>query len=117
MAATNITTNTDVNVICPGEKLVLTCTDQGTTTQRWRVEKDGIELVRMSFVLGDQLGPLPPRNLYYNFTLLSTSYNHFESTLSVMVQNTLDNAVVECTGARLFSQSTVTIKIAGTLIV
>lgn len=110
-SATIISKNIEDDLLCTGENLILTCRDQSTSTQRWFVQKDGAELALITFTTSSQLGTQPPKNFHYNFTLLSTLYNCFKSRLSLNVQNSMDNAVVECAGS--LSRDRKTIRIAG----
>ena len=95
--------------MCPGEELVLTCTSQGTS-QRWRIAEEGGAITEQAFVKGGELRILVIRNSY-RFTLMSVAYDNFESTLSAMATNAINNTMVECTGH--FSRYSIVIKIAG----
>lgn len=88
--------------------MVLTCTGQGTT-QRWHVENEAVVFDKL-FVSGEESGMQVVKNLY-NFTLISSISNNFESTLSLIATIKENNTNVEC--ADHFSRDTVTIKIAG----
>ena len=109
--AASVSTNIGGNIACPGEELMLTCTGQGTT-QRWRVENQ-VGTEEILFSSGEDPNTQLLSNLY-NFTLRSSVHSNFESTLSVIATNNLNNTFVECTDR--LSQDTVTIKIAGLII-
>ena len=91
--------------------MVLTCTDQNTFLQRWTIESDGVLLAEHTFTGQDQPGVSSVVNSYYNFTLVSRSFDHFESIFSTIINNDLENSMVtsECVG--FGSPSTVTVTI------
>ena len=91
--------------------MILTCTDQGTS-QRWDVRKHDGDSTEEVFVRGNQLGTKYTWNSF-TFTLISTDFNSFESTLSTVVTNAVNNTEVVCTG--LSSSDTTIIRIAGKL--
>ena len=74
--------------------------------------KESVQLAEQVFTNGDQLGTQITKDVF-EFTLISMQYNHFESTLSTVVTNTVNNTAVVCTG--LSSPATVTLRIAGKL--
>ena len=108
-AAATISTNIKGNIVCSKEQLVLTCTGQGTT-QRWRIENEG-GVTEKVFTKSDSRGTLSPMDAY-QFTLVSTAYYSFESRLSTVVTNAINNTMVECTDSTLPRDRT-TIKLAG----
>ena len=110
-AAATISTNIKGNIVCPGEQLVLTCTGQGNT-QRWHIESEGGVVAQQVFKKSDSRGTWPPVGAY-QFTLVSTAYYSFESRLSTVVTNAMNNTMVECTDSVLPRDRT-TIKLAGT---
>lgn len=78
--------------------------------QRWHVQIIGAESVECVFASTEEINTPHTKNLF-TFTLISKANNHFESTMSVIASNSLDNAVVECTD--FTTRDTVTINIAG----
>ena len=90
--AASITTNIDGKA-CQGEEWVLTCTGQ-STTHRWRLETAGSNSIQITYTRGDVLGTTH-EGLYY-FTLVSASNNGFESTVSTVLTNAMNNTVAEC---------------------
>ena len=103
-------TNIVDDVVCPGEELILTCIDEGTS-QRWNVRKENGDSTEVTFLVrSSQVGTRHTWNLF-TWTVISTNYNHFESTLSMVVTNVVNNTVVECSGE--MSLATATIRIAG----
>lgn len=112
---TNLTSNFD-GEICPGEQLVLTCWGQGTSL-RWNIVTQSGLTLEHTFRRGDQLGTQHMQSqdnaAGYNLTLVSNDYNHFESILSTISTNALQNAQVDCVTS-ISSQSMITLKITGT---
>lgn len=109
--AASISSNIDGVIVCPGEELILTCTGQGTS-QRWRVTANGAsqtDSISFLFVQSDELGTQEHQG--YSFTLISTMYDNFISTLSSVVTSTMNNTVAECTGH--LSKDSVSILLAG----
>ena len=98
-------------MVCRGEELILTCTGQGTS-QRWHIiaksARSQID-VNFLFVKSDKLGTQERGG--YNFTLISTVYENFISTLSTVVTSAMNNTIAECTG--YFGRDSVTILLAG----
>ena len=98
------------DVVCPGEELILTCIDEGTS-QRWNVRNEDGDSTEVTFLVGSsQVGTRHTWNLF-TWTVISTDHNYFESTLSTVVTNVVNNTVVECSGQ--MSPATATIRIAG----
>ena len=110
---TLITTNIADDIACPGEKLVYTCVSQGTS-QRWRiVNAGGMLSAEQVFGSGHRPGSAYSQNVY-NFTLISTVYNHFESMLSAMATASIHNSVAECRGTSgMTLRDEVTLQITG----
>ena len=108
-AASIITTNIEDNIVCPGEELILTCTGEGDSL-RWNVQNKNSDSTEELFIRGQHLGLRRTWNSF-TFTLISTDYNHFESTLSTVVTNAVNNTEVECSTSS--SRDTVTIRVAG----
>ena len=80
------------------------------TSQRWRLDNDGV-VVEHAYIRGQEpAGHVVTRNPY-TFTLVSTGQNHFKSTVSVVATMSIHNTVVECTG--ITSRDSITIRIAG----
>ena len=105
-----ITVNIADSEVCPGEELVYTCVSIGTS-QRWQVQLRSGTSLQNIFFSGDSIGSVQLQGDSFTFRLISTSYNHFESTMTVMASASLDNAIMECTG--LTAPDTLTIHIAG----
>ena len=89
--------------------MVLTCTGIGTS-QTWNVMKEDVRLTGKVFTSGEVVGTQATRD-GFKFTLISTQYNDFESTLSTVVTNALNNTTVVCTDHA--TPATVTIRIEG----
>ena len=98
------------NVVCPGEELILTCTGVGDSL-RWNVENENSGSTEELIIRTHQLGLIRTWNSF-TFTLISTDYYHFESTLSTVVINAVNNTDVECSISES-TRNTVTIRIAG----
>ena len=97
--------------MCPGEELILTCTGQGTS-QRWHITANSALSqidVNFLFVKRDKLGT--QEHGRYNFTLISSLYETFISTLSTVVTSEMNNTVAECTGH--LGRDSATILLAG----
>ena len=103
-------------MVCPGEELILTCTSQGTS-QRWTItDEDGadIEVVFVSTLSDEQrLVSCIFNTMTFEFDLMSAAFSHFESTVSVVVTEEINNTSlrVECVGR--FSRDSVVVTIAG----
>ena len=98
-------------MVCPGEELILTCTAQGTS-QRWLVTGSSGQsqiYVNFLFAKSDKLGTQERGG--YNFTLISTVYENFISTLSTVVTSAMNNTIAECTGH--LGRDSATILLAG----
>ena len=113
IAAASITNNIENNLVCPGEELIFNCTSRGTT-QRWNIVKGGIHLLEQVFTSGQQVGTQGTWDVY-EFILISTQYNNFESTLSTVVTNAMNNTDIVCRGLSRESPATVTLRIEGKL--
>lgn len=74
------------------------------------MENRGGVITEQVFTRVDSQG-IPSVRGSYQFILISTDYEHFESTLLTVVTNAINNTMVECTGS--FLRDTTTIKIAG----
>ena len=110
ISGAEITSNIADSAACPGEELVYTCVSIGTS-QRWLVQSEGgVQLVELVFTSGQSLGS-QRRESHFTFTLVSTSYNHFESTVSFVATSSLHNTMLDCTG--LTTPASVTVRIAG----
>ena len=87
-------------MVCPGEELILTCSSLGTA-QRWIItDKDGND-IEASFSSTSDKQRLVTRNLNmmsFEFALVSVAYDHFESTVSAIVTEEINNTRVECMG-------------------
>ena len=94
--AVSISSNIEGAMVCPGEELILTCTGQGTS-QRWHITVNGVTQITLFFTNSDKLGTQEHRQ-EYNFTLISTEYDNFISTLSTLVTSAMNNTMAECTG-------------------
>lgn len=103
-------------MVCPGEELVLTCTSQGTS-HRWYISDEDGANFEVSFTKStSDEQRLIIRNfntMSFEFALMSVAYDHFESTVSVIVTEEINNTRVECTGR--FSRDLVVLKISGWL--
>lgn len=105
--AATITTNIKGSIVCPGEHLILTCTGVGVT-QRWDIGND--DRVSYTFTAGN--GPGTRYHIgSYQFTLVSSTRNHFQSTLTTFATIVMNNTVVECNDG--MPADRVTIRIAG----
>ena len=99
-------------MVCPGEELILTCTIRGTS-QRWTItDEDGAD-IEVTFTRNEQR----PVAHYFNtmtfeFALISVAFDHFESTVSVVVTEEINNTRVECTG-RFSRDSIIILMITG----
>ena len=104
-------------MVCPGEKLILTCTGQGPV-QRWTISSDEnanniLEVTFVSSTSDEQR--LISRNfntISFEFTLMSVASDHIESTVSVVVTEEINNTRVECTG-HLSRDSIIVLMITG----
>lgn len=92
--------------------MVFICVGQGNI-QRWNLRnEDGMIVMQYTFTKGDQLEPVHPHSPFsFIFWLVSSDYNHFESTVSVIATVSLHNHVLECADGSL--SDAVTIHIAG----
>ena len=109
--AASISSNIEGVMVCPGEVLMLTCTGQGTS-QRWHITGGASqinEILNLFFAKSDELGTQERQG--YNFTLISTVYENFISTLSTVVTSAINNTIVECAGHS--SRDSATILLAG----
>ena len=105
-----ITSNITDKILCPGESVVYTCVSQGST-QRWRIENEGYAMpIELVYRRTEEPGSMSSKSSY-RFTLVSTEYSHFESTVAVVIAVSMNNTVLECTGAT--QRDRVTIQIAG----
>ena len=102
------------SLACPGEELVYTCVSTGES-QRWHIiNQDGSSIVHF-YLRTDPIGVQQQRtdrnqNLY-TFDLISTAFDNFVSTVSVVAALSMHNTRLECHSS-LPPVSTV-IKIAG----
>ena len=94
--------------VCQGEEWVLTCTGH-SATHRWRFEKEGSDLVEAVYTSRDTPGNI--QKGLYDFTLVSATNNWFESTVSTVLINAMNNTVAECSDT--ISEESETIRIAG----
>ena len=89
--------------------MILTCTGEGHA-QRWHVVNEDGGVAEATFLIGQgrgrqhQMGP-------YQFTLISSTLNHFQSTLTTIATIAMNNTVVECNDD--LPPDTVMIRIAG----
>ena len=101
-------------MVCPGEELILTCTGQGTS-QRWIItDENGADIEVIFSSTSDEQRLI---NRYFNtmtfeFALISVAFDYFESTVSVVVTEEINNTRVECTG-RLSRDSIIVLTITG----
>lgn len=110
MTGAVITSNITDNAPCPGEAVVYTCVSQGNT-QRWRIENaDHTMPIEHIYTWTDEPGTVSTKTPYI-FTLVSTDYSRFESTIDLVVTVSMNNTVLECTGDTLRDRAT--IQIAG----
>ena len=110
LTGTVITSNITDNTLCPGEGVAYTCVSQGNT-QRWRIENEGDTVpTELVYTRVEEPGSISTKSPYV-FTLVSTDYSHFESTVAVVITMSLHNTVLECTGATL--RDSVKVQIAG----
>ena len=115
--AASITSNIDGEA-CQGEKLVLACTGR-RAIHRWTLETESSvsPAVHMVYRIGDEPETITvtvPGGLYIiNFTLVSATQNQFESTVSTVLTNTMNNTVVECGDSD--SEEATIIRIAGSI--
>ena len=113
--AASVTSNIDGEA-CQGEKLVLACTGR-RAIHRWTLETESSvsPAVHMIYRTGDEPETITvtvPGGLY-NFTLVSAAQNQFESTVSTVLTNTMNNTVVECGDSD--SEEATIIRIAGSI--
>lgn len=103
----------NIAIPCPGEVLIYTCVAQGNA-QQWVLSRHQSRL-EVTFLREERLGTsgshFGPGGSSYTFTLVSTSYLSFTSTVSVVATRTLDNVHVECVAT---GYADVYINIAGT---
>ena len=89
-------------MVCPGEELILICTGQGPV-QRWTIaDEDGAD-IEVSFSSTSDEQRLISRNfntMTFEFVIMiSQSMSAaFESTVSVVVTEEINNTRVDCTG-------------------
>lgn len=104
---------------CPGELVNITCITVGNS-QRWRIfsgssyQQSSQLLIEKTFRREEVPGTIvkladPGRNLY-TFILISTLYQEFISTVSVVSSSALNNTQLECAAT---TRSTTWIKTAG----
>ena len=103
-----ITSNITESTVCPGDELFFICVSQGNL-QRWRLkDEDGTIVINHLFRRGDR--PVYQQS-QFRFTLVSSDYNHFESTASVTATASQNNHVLECAAG--LQHDEVTIHITG----
>ncbi len=97
--------------------MILTCTSQGTS-QRWTIsdeDENGVSDIEVIFVTTTSDGQRLVNRIFYTmifeFALMSVASDHFESTVSVVVTEEINNARlrVECHGH--FSRDSVVVTI------
>jgi hypothetical protein len=100
-------------MVCPGEELILTCTGQGPI-QRWIItDEDGADIEISFSSTSDEQRPVVRsfNTMSFEFALMSVASDHFESTVSVVVTEEINNTKVECTGRS--SRVSIVLKIKG----
>ena len=102
-------------MVCPGEELILTCTGQGTS-QRWTITDEdgaGFEVSFSSTSTSDEQRLVSRyfNTITFEFALMSVAFSHFQSMISVVVTEEINNTRVECTGR--FSRDSVIVMITG----
>ena len=106
----------NIAVPCPGEILIYTCVAQGNA-QQWVVSHRESRL-EVTFLREERLGTsrsyFGPGGISYTFTLISTRYHSFTSTVSVVATRILDSFHVECVAT---GYANVYINIAGNFII
>jgi hypothetical protein len=98
---------------CPGEELILTCTGQGTS-QRWTISDEKENIIDVTFTSTSDEQRLISRifnTMTFEFALMSVAFDHFESTISVVVTEEINSTTVECVGR--FSRDSVVLMITG----
>ena len=106
--------STNIAIPCPGETVIYTCVAQGNA-QQWVVSMHTTRL-EVTFLREDTPGTseqhFGPGGSSYTWTLTSTRYQSFTSTLSFVATRTLDNLLVECVAT---TYAKVYVNIAGNL--
>ena len=92
----------DNNVACPGEELVYTCVSTGfsqwwTITNAAVIQPQVIKIFRKEDTLATY--PINQGPYHFNFTLWSTDYLSFTSSLSTNATESLNGTRIECASA------------------
>ena len=103
------------SLACPGEELVYTCASRGDS-QRWHViNQDGSSNMHIVYLrtdpIGDQQTLTDGSQNLYTFVLISTAYDNFISTISVVATLSMHNTRLECRSS--LPPVSIVIKIAG----
>ena len=98
----------------PGEELVYTCVSRGDS-QRWHIiNQDGSSIVYLYLrtdPIGDQLSLTDRNQNRYTLVLISTAFDNFISTISVVATLSMHNTRLECRSS--LPPVSIVIKIAG----
>ena len=92
----------DNNVACPGEELVYTCVSTGfsqwwTITNAAVIQPQVVKIFRKEDTLATY--PINQGPYHFNFTLWSTDYLSFTSSLSTNATESLNGTRIECASA------------------
>ena len=101
-------------MVCPGEELILTCIGQGIS-QRWVVTDEDGTNTEVTFTSTNDEQRLISRyfnTMTFEFAVMSATFDHFESTVSVVVTEEINNTRVECVG-RFSRDSIIVLAITG----
>ena len=87
------------SLACPGEEWVYTCVSVGDS-QRWHIiNQDGSSIVYLYIrtdAIGVQLSLTDKNQNRYTLVLISTAYDNFISTISVVATLSMHNTRLEC---------------------